>query len=117
MNVSFEGYNEQIATFEAETGLKAGDLVKITANGKVSKCSTAGDIPCGICIAIRGDYASVQLGGYVSTKYTTGEANNAQLGFSNLVSDGNDGLKGSTSGLKVLVVNIDSDNGKIGFIF
>lgn len=117
MNVSFDGYNEQIATFEADAGLKAGAIVKISGNGKVSECSADGDIPCGICIAIRGDYASVQLGGYISTKYTTGEANNAELGFSNLVSDGDGGLKGATSGLKALVVNIDSDNGKIGFIF
>lgn len=120
MNVSFEGYNEQIATFEAEPGVEAGKPVKITDNGKVSLCSTAGDVPCGICVAVRGDYASVQLGGYINATYTanTGDgAVNPALGFSYLVSDGSGAFKGASDGLKVLVVEIDSTNKKIGFIF
>lgn len=120
MNVSFEGYNEQIATFEAEPGVEAGKPVKITDNGKVSLCSTAGDVPCGICVAVRGDYASVQLGGYISTTYTINDEEgtvNPVLGFSYLVANGSGAFKGASDGLKVLVVEIDSKNNKIGFIF
>ncbi len=40
MSVSFDGIGETLATFEAAAGITAGDPVKATATGKVSKCAS-----------------------------------------------------------------------------
>lgn len=66
MAVSFQGFNEQIATFIADPSVKQGDWVKISANGTVAPC-TAGDAPCGKVVSVRGGAAAVQVRGYVST--------------------------------------------------
>ena len=67
MNVNFNGYDENVLTFEAGTNLKtAGVPVKMTDDGKVTAC-TSGEVFCGICLSLRGGYATVQLKGYVTT--------------------------------------------------
>lgn len=49
MNVNFNGYDENVLTFEAGTNLKtAGVPVKMTDDGKVTAC-TSGEVFCGIC--------------------------------------------------------------------
>lgn len=64
MNVNFNGYGENVATFVADSSLTAAGVpVKITADGTVGKCS-ANDIFCGICVGLRDGYAAVQLSGY-----------------------------------------------------
>lgn len=66
MNVNFNGYDENVLTFEAGTNLKtAGVPVKMTDDGKVTAC-TSGEVFCGICLSLRGGYATVQLKGYVT---------------------------------------------------
>lgn len=61
MNVNFNGYDENVLTFEAGTNLKtAGVPVKMTDDGKVTAC-TSGEVFCGICLSLRGGYATVQL--------------------------------------------------------
>ena len=68
MNVDFKGFGENVATFAADSGLTApGVAVKVTEDGKVAKCS-ANDKFCGICIAVRDGYATVQLRGYAEFK-------------------------------------------------
>ena len=66
MNVNFNGYDENVLTFEAGTNLKAAGVpVKMTDDGKVAAC-TSGDVFCGICLSLRDGYATVQLKGYVT---------------------------------------------------
>ena len=79
MNVNFNGYDENVLTFEAGTNLKtAGVPVKMTDDGKVTAC-TSGEVFCGICLSLRGGYATVQLKGYVTmpakSKITVGWKN------------------------------------------
>ena len=65
MNVNFNGYGENVATFIADSALtEAGVPVKISADGTVAKCAS-GDLFCGICLGVRDGYATVQLSGYV----------------------------------------------------
>lgn len=70
MDVNFNGYNENVLTFIADSGItNPGVPVKISASGKVSKCST-NDVFCGVCVNVRDGYAAVQLSGYVQLPAT-----------------------------------------------
>ena len=61
MNVNFNGYGENVATFMADsTVTEAGIPVKVVSNGTVAKCES-GDSFCGICVGVREGYAAVQL--------------------------------------------------------
>lgn len=68
MNVDFKGFGENAATFVADATLyQPGVAVKITDDGKASKCN-ANDKFCGICLGVRDGYATVQLKGYAEFK-------------------------------------------------
>ena len=60
MNVSFNGFNENTVTFEANGTINVGAPVMITANGKVSAANGAF---CGICRGVRNGYAAAQVRG------------------------------------------------------
>ena len=67
MNVNFNGYGENVATFIANSALtEAGVPVKISADGTVAKCAS-GDLFCGICL---GGYAKVQTSSKLALGYT-----------------------------------------------
>ena len=52
MNVNFNGYDENVLTYEAGTNHKtAGVPVKMTDDGKVTAC-TSGEVFCGICLSL-----------------------------------------------------------------
>lgn len=68
MNVNFNGFGENAATFIAdETLTEAGVPVKMKDNGTVAKCGASENF-CGVCVSVRGGYAVVQLSGYVKVK-------------------------------------------------
>ncbi len=68
MNVNFNGYGENAATFIADkTITEAGVPVKMKDNGTVAKCDASENF-CGVCVSVRGGYAVVQLSGYVKVK-------------------------------------------------
>lgn len=71
MKVSFQGFQEQVLTFETDAAdLAAGVPVKISANGKVAACGD-GEYPAGVTVsAPRGGLVAVQVGGYVRLKYS-----------------------------------------------
>ena len=69
MTVSFMGWKERAATFEADEELKAGSVAKVSGSGEVSACS-AGDKFAGIVLSCRGGFAAVQLEGYAEVPYT-----------------------------------------------
>lgn len=100
MNVDFKGYNENVATFEAESTVEAGDLVKMTANGKVAVCGV-GENFIGVCVNARGGYAAVQLSGYIEVKSTS----NIGLGYKKISVGGICAVKAdTTSGREHLIV-------------
>lgn len=101
MNVNYNGYGENIATFIAESSLKSAGLpVKISANGTVAACSS-GDNFCGICVAVRDGYAAVQLSGYVQVKTSAKLA----LGFTKLATGSNGAVASNTNGREHLVID------------
>ena len=98
MNVSFSGYGENVATFEAASGVEKGAPVMISANGKVS--AATGQF-CG-----KEGYAAVQLSGYVRLPYDTAPS----LGYSLIsVSDGKITADDST-GREYLIIDLDTTN-------
>lgn len=114
MNVAFDGYGENVLTFEAASGLAVGDLVKISANGTVAKCSkTEGEAFCGICVNVRDGLAGVQLKGYCRVKYTGSLA----LGFQSVgTTDGETVKVLSSGGVNVLVTDLDTSASVAGMI-
>lgn len=109
MNVNFNGFAENVATFIADSSVKVGSPVKISANGTVSACSS-GDTFCGICINVRDGYASVQLSGFITVPTSAKLA----LGFTKLAAGSNGNIAASTSGREHLV--ICSDTSQAGII-
>ncbi len=111
MNVAFNGFNEDIVTFEAASGVTAGTPVTISANGKVA-ATTSGAF-CGICKSVRAGYAAVQLSGYV----TVGSSGSISLGYQKLGAAADGKVKAdSTNGREYLVVDVDSTANTVGFI-
>lgn len=101
MNVNFNGYGENVATFiAADTLTETGVPVKISADGTVDKCS-ANDLFCGICIGVRGGYAAVQLAGYAKVQVSSKLA----LGYTKLAAAANGKVAANDSGRELLVID------------
>lgn len=65
MGINFNGFGENVLTFNAASGLtSAGVPVKMTGDGEVGPCSN-NDVFCGVCVNVRDGYAAVQLSGFV----------------------------------------------------
>ena len=111
MSVSFNGYDEGIVTFEAASGVAAGNPVAVSANGKVTAVTS--NAFCGICKSVRNGYAAVQLKGYVQMPST----GSISLGYSKLAAAAGGKIKAdSTNGREYLVVDFDSTANVVGFI-
>ncbi len=104
MDVNFNGYGENTATFAAASNLtQAGVPVKISADGTVAACSS-GDVFCGICLAVRNGYAAVQLSGYAKVKTTS----KLSLGYTKVAAGSNGTVAANTAGRELLVINASS---------
>ncbi len=117
MTVSFNGWKENAATFEAEDGLNPGDVVKVSGNGQVSACG-AGEKFAGVVLSNRGGFAAVQLAGYAEVAYS-GTA--PTVGYQFLCADGNGGMKKAdseavTAGRELLVVSVDTTGETAGIL-
>ncbi|MBR5381812.1 MAG: hypothetical protein IK136_04245 [Oscillospiraceae bacterium] len=118
MSVSFDGIGETVATFEAASGVAAGDPVKASASGKTAKCSN-GERFCGAALYVSGDgHAAVRLRGHHTAAYT-GSA--PSVGYVHLVANGSGGVKvdaGSNdvyTGAEYLVTEVDTTAKTVGF--
>lgn len=112
MKISLNGLKEHVATFEATSQLKAGALVKISANGTVDTCGDTEKF-AGVVLSCRGGFAAVQLGGYVVLPYTGTTA--PVVGFQSLCGDGKGGVKAG-SGRELLVTDVDTTAKTVGFL-
>lgn len=107
MSVSFQGFQETVATFDVSGEVTEGAPVKMAGNGVVSAC-TANDDFCGVALAVRDGYATVQLGGYAVIGYSGSQA--PTVGYQNLAADGSGGVQVLEGSRQRLVVEVFSDN-------
>ncbi len=108
MDISFNGYKENVLTFECESTVTAGKLVKMSASGKVANAS-ADDGFIGVALSVSEGYAAVQLDGYVEAA----KSGTVNVGYNKLVA-ASDGVKTAESGIDRLVIY--SDDSVVGFI-
>ena len=108
MDINFSGYKENVLTFECESSVAAGKLVKMSASGKVANASADDDF-IGVAISVNGGYAAVQLDGYIETA----KSGTVNVGYNKLVA-ASSGVKAAESGIDRLVVYSDTDT--VGFI-
>ena len=102
MNVNFNGFGENAATFIADETLTE-------AGGTVAKCDASENF-CGVCVSVRGGYAVVQLSGYVKVKSDKKIA----VGYKKLSATAVGGVSVTTTGREYLV--LDSTDTSVGFI-
>ena len=107
MDICFEGIGQTAATFRADSAVRPGMAVTLTAGGTVG-LGKAGDLPCGVAAGpARNGAAAVQIGGVAKVAYYGDTAPAA--GWQGLACDGTGGVKAvSTGGLKCLVLSVDA---------
>lgn len=110
MKVDFKGFKEEAITFECDSTVVKGGLVKMSANGKVTVCSDNGAF-IGVALNVANGYCTVQLAGYVEIPITGTVA----VGYKNLTASTVGKVKvNDTYGREYLVLYADTN--KIGFI-
>ncbi len=112
MNVSFNGFNQNVLTFVSESDIEVNTPVKMADNGEVTPCQN-GDEFIGVSVTSRQGYTGVQMTGYTKMPYS-GEA--PTVGYQTIAADENGGVAVAQTGKKVLVLDVDSVNKTIGFI-
>ena len=114
MSISFNGYNDNSATFEITGAVATGEVVKMSANNKVTSC-VAGNEFCGVLNHTESDgFATIQLSGYAQVAYTETAPT---VGYSTLAGNGTGGVKvASTGGRSHLVLNVDTSLKIVGFL-
>lgn len=112
MEISLNGYGENAATFKFTGLVCQGQPVTMAENFTVKLCE-AGDNFIGCTINAKGEYASVQLAGYVKFNYS-GEV--PAVGMCALTADGNGGVCMSGSGRQFVVTDVDTVNKRVGII-
>ena len=108
--ITLDSIGKTYVTLNADDGLEAGQVCKITADSTVGPCS-AGDDFCGYAQQVRLALAGVVLDGYCCVPYS-GTA--PALGRTALCADGQGGVKaGGTT--KYLVAHVDTSAQVVGF--
>lgn len=110
--ISLKGFMEQTVTLLADESVENGAFVGMVDNEKVSKAAD-GEKFIGIVASCSNGAAAVTVKGYMEATYS-GTA--PALGFAKLVADANGGVKSSEDGRDVIVITVDAENSKIGFI-
>lgn len=107
--ITFDSIHETYVTFNADEGLEAGSVCKITGDSAVGACAD-GEEFCGVARQVRGGLAGVVLGGFCRLAYS-GTA--PTCGMTALCADANGGVK--VGGDKeYLVVQVDESEQTIG---
>ena len=110
--ISLKGFMEQTVTVLADESVENGALVSMIENNKVTKAAD-GDSFIGVVASCSDSAAAITVKGYTEATYS-GTA--PALGFAKLVADANGGVKSSEDGRDVIVITVDAENSKIGFI-
>jgi len=120
MNIDFKGWNENVATFLTKN-IKPGELATMDGNFTVRAAENGNEI-IGVCVGRRGDYAAIQLSGYVETKYTNSidiankKSTDVRLGIIGLSAYNSETVMPSKNANVFRVIFIDEHSKTIGFI-
>lgn len=109
----YTGFGEQALTFACEEGTASGCPVTLSANDTV-KASADGDSFSGVASAVKNGVATVVMGGFVRLPFS-GVA--PGVGLTALAADGQGGVKAAAGGRSVTVLNVNTENNTVGFIF
>ena len=104
MNIGFNGFCENTVTFEADSTVEKGSLVKLIDDNTVSACAS-GDKICGVCVNVRDGYAAVQLKGYAELPLSGA----VSVGYQTLTAAGKDSVQADSNGRGYLVVSAGTD--------
>lgn len=114
MNISLQGYGEQVATFQVNGTVTKGYPVNVTQNYGVTN-STAETAFAGIALEVEGDCVTVQTHGLVTVGYLAGE-DAPTLGICPVAANGDGKVKKLTGGRNVLVVALDATAGTVDMV-
>lgn len=112
MKTTLKGYGENAATFCLSGEAEKGAPVTMHSSMTVRVCSDGEDF-IGSVLNAKGEYACVQLDGYVQLAYS---GNIPSVGLNCLVADGNGGVRASETGRQYIVTDIDAENKKVGIL-
>ena len=104
MNIGFNGFCDNTVTFEADSSVNKGTLLKLIDDNTVSACED-GDKVVGVCVNVRDGYAAVKLYGYVEIP-VEGSVN---VGYQKLSAASATALKADSNGREYLVVSAGTD--------
>ena len=104
MNIGFNGFYDNTVTFEADSTVEKGTLLKLIDDNTVSAC-TDGDKVVGVCVNVREGYAAVKLCGYTEIP-VEGAVN---VGYQTLSAASANAFKADANGREYLVVSADTD--------
>jgi hypothetical protein len=105
MKISLNGFQENVATFEAGSGVTAGMPVKMTGNGVVGACADE-DVFCGVAVSVREGFSAVQLGGYIRVPYSGTTV--PVVGYQTLSATADGKVQVSATGRSILVTDVDT---------
>lgn len=105
--ISYDGIGAVVATFNVESSVETGTVVKLSAGSTVAE-PEAGDSFIGVVFDCDSPLAAVQLRGFV-TLTCTGVLG---LGQVSLLADGNGGVQEGSGGVSCIVV----DNSVTGYV-
>ncbi len=104
MNIGFNGFCENTVTFEADSTVEKGSLVKLIDDNTVAACES-GDKVAGVCVNVREGYCAVKLYGYAEIP-VEGAVN---IGYQTLSAANASSLKYDAEGREYLVVSAGTD--------
>ncbi|MBQ2688125.1 MAG: hypothetical protein IJF52_05815 [Clostridia bacterium] len=105
MNIGFNGFCENTVTFEADSTVEKGTLVKLIDDNTVGAC-TEGDKVVGVCVNVREGYAAVQIKGYAEIP-VEGAVN---VGYQTFSAASDKSVQFDAQGRECLVVSTDTDS-------
>ena len=110
MKVNFNGFNEGVTTFLADsTVTAAGQPVKMASSGTVAACG-AGEPFCGITVGVRDGFTAVQMTGYIRVQ----TAALLSVGYQKLAVNAAGKVASNENGREYLV--LDANSGSAGII-
>lgn len=110
MDTAYQGFESNVLTFYAPD-VQIGDLVKVSGEGTVAKCA-AKEPFVGMAVTKRGDFAGVQMRGYMEIKASGDFA----YGFAKMDTDGSNGVTANSESGAMTHLVISKGTDTVGII-
>lgn len=111
--IRLEGFHNNCATFDAGEGVAAGQLVTVSADGKVD--TAASGAFAGMAVSVREGKALVQITGYMKVKMDGGALTSLAYGAGSMAAAAG-GTAASGDGRAVIVTDKDTTGSLAGII-